>query len=82
MKKQPSEWFNIWSNIIKEKKEVSRLKLAEESGCSIWTVKSLARDFCEFEAFVNYKNGKFTWWTPRLDSLLSTLSEKDRNELK
>jgi hypothetical protein len=82
MKKAPSEWFKLWSNLIKEKGELSRLRLAEESGCSIWTVKSLARDFLEYEAFVSYKKGKFYWWTPRIDSLLSTLSDKQKEELK
>ena len=75
-------WFRIWANIIKEKKEINRVDLADLSGCSLWTLKSLQKDFILSEAYILYRNGKFVYWTPRIESTLSTLSESDREELK
>lgn len=82
MRKSPNEWFIIWSNIIKKRKEISRRDLADISGASIWTIKSLSNDFVEGEAYVTYRNKKYYWFTPRLELTLSTLSDEDKEELK
>ena len=80
-RRSPEAWFKIWSRIVKEKKEVTRLELSELSKASLWTIKSMARDFCEYEAHINYKNGKFVYWTPRLEQTLSTLSNEQRSKM-
>ena len=78
----PIEWFNIWKNIIYDKKEVTRLVLSEISGSSLWTIKALQRDFLEYEAYITYKNNKFRLIEFNLTRTLSTLSEIDKEELK
>jgi len=82
MRKSPSEWFNIWSKIIENKKEISRRDLSDLSQASIWTIKALSKDFVEGEAYITYRNNKYYWWTPRLELTLSTLSHKDKEDMK
>ena len=82
MRKSPTEWFNIWSKIIENKKEISRRDLSDLSQASIWTIKALNYDFIEGEAYITYKNKKYTWWTPRIELTLSTLSDKDKENMK
>jgi len=66
-------WFKIWSNIIKECRELSRLQLSELSNCSLWTIKSLQKDFLEWDAFIVYEKGKFRFIQIELERTLSTL---------
>ena len=82
MRKNPNEWFVIWSSIIRQKKEVSRRDLSDLSECSLWTIKALTRDFLEGEAYITLSNGIFKWWTPRIELTLSTLSSEDKEKLK
>jgi len=82
MRKSPSEWFNIWSKIIENKKEISRRDLSDLSLASIWTIRALNQDFIEGEAHITYKKHKYKWWTPRIELTLSTLSEKDKEDMK
>jgi len=82
MRKSPNEWFDIWEKIIEEKKEISRRDLADVSGASIWTIKTLSSDFIEGTAYITYKKKKYHYWTPRIELTLSTLSFEDKEELK
>jgi len=81
-RRSPQTWFKIWADVIKKEKIISRVKLAEITNCSLWTIKALSRDFIEYEAYINYKHGKFEYWTPQLEQTLSTLSDEDRENLK
>jgi len=82
MRKSPNEWFEIWRRIVVDKKEVTRLELSTESECSIWTIKALARDFCNSTEHIIYRNGKFVFQTPEpLALTLSTLSDEDKEKL-
>lgn len=81
-RKNPEEWFRVWRRIILEKREVTRLELSKLSGCSLWTIKALARDFCNSTEHIIYKNGKFVFYTPQIEQTLSTLSDSEKEELK
>jgi len=74
--------FQKWSKIIRECRELSRLKLSELSGDSIWTIKSLKLDFLEWDAFIVYDKGKFRVLQYGLEGTLSTLSEFQKEELR
>lgn len=81
----PITWFNIWEEIIKECRELSRLQLAEKSGASLWTIKALSSSFTEYAAEIIYKNGKYSIFSDKVKPLyltLSTLSEYDKEKLK
>jgi len=82
MQKSPNEWFKCWSDIIKDKKEISRRDLSDLSKASIWTIKALTKDFVIGEAYITHSKGVFKWWTPRIELTLSNLSEEDKEELK
>lgn len=85
LKKDPFKWFKIWQEIIYREKEITRLQLAEKSDCSLWTIRSLQRDFLEWDAYILYKNNKFRLLeisSKTLDFTLSTLSEVDKEQLK
>ena len=82
MRKTPTEWFNIWSKIIENKKEISRRDLSDLSLASIWTIKALTKDFVDGEAYITHSKSVFKWWTPRIELTLSNLSEKDKERLK
>jgi len=82
MRKSPNEWFNIWSNIIKDKKEISRRDLSDLSKASIWTIKALTKDFLDGEAYITLSKGVFKWWTPRIELTLSSFSSKDKENMK
>ena len=71
MRKTPIEWFNIWKEIIYEYKHISRVTLAESSNCSLWVVKSLQRDFIDFQPDIYYKDNKFHLKEFELDKTLS-----------
>ncbi|KKL69832.1 hypothetical protein LCGC14_2110950 [marine sediment metagenome] len=82
MRKTPTEWFNIWSKIIENKKEISRRDLSDLSLASIWTIKALTKDFVDGEAYITHSKAVFKWWTPRIELTLSNLSDKDKERLK
>jgi len=77
----PEGWFEIWRKIVVDRKEITRLDLSKESKCSIWTIKALARDFCNSTEHIIYKNGKFLFYIPTIELALSTLSDKDKEKL-
>ena len=79
--RSPNEWFRIWRSIIEEKKEINRVDLADLSGCSLWTLRALTKDFTNREYYVTYKNNKFHYLTFPIEHTLSALSEVDRKEL-
>ena len=81
-KKQGKEWFKLWQEIIMKETEITRIDLAEKSGASIWTIKALQADFILWDDFIKYYKGKFRVSDFKLDKHYSTLSLKDRNELK
>ena len=80
--KSPNEWFKIWHDVIEREKEITRADLADLTKCSLWTIRALTRDFVNSESYINYRNGKFVWWTPRIEHTLSALSEQDKEDLK
>ena len=81
-RRSPKEWFKIWRAVIEKERVISRVDLADLTNCSLWTIKALSKDFINTEAYIIYKNGRFEWWTPRIEQTLSLLSEQDRDELK
>jgi len=83
-RQSPNYWFKAWRRIIVEKKIITRIELSELSGCSLWTIKALQKDFCDSTININYRGGKFVFdHIPEpLAQTLSTLSTEDKEELK
>jgi len=75
-RRSPDVWLRIWSKIIKEKKSVSILELSEISKSSIWAIKGLKKELCEYEAYISYKNGKFVWF--ETNTYLLTQEQKEK----
>ena len=82
-RRSPDVWLKIWCKIVKEKTEVSVLELSELSKASIWTIKGLKKELCEYEAYISFKNGKFVWFAPPLENTYSyTLSKNEKEKLR
>ena len=79
--RSPNTWFKIWKDIIEKEKEINRVDLADLSGCSLWTLRALTRDFTDREYYVEYKNNKYHWIHFTIEHTLSALSQSDRKEL-
>ena len=82
IRRSPNRWFEIWSSIIKNKKDISRVDLADISECSLWTIRALTKDFTDRDAYVTYSNNKFHWITYSIEQTLSTLSNDQLEKLR
>jgi len=75
--KHPFEWFEIWKQTIYNHKHISRVTLSESSGASLWIIKSLQKDFLEFNPDIYYKDSVFHLKKFELDKTLSHTLQED-----
>jgi len=69
-RRSSKEWFIIWDRIITLEDTLSRVKLSELSGASLWIIKALQSDWMDQNA-VTYDGRKFKLFNPVKDISLS-----------
>ena len=75
-------WLKLWSKIVRESREITELGLSEKSGASIWTIKALRSALTEYDAFIEYKKGKFRIIELPKRTLSTLFSDSDLEEMK
>ena len=83
IRRSSDEWFHIWDRIMLLEDALSRIRLSEESGASVWIIKSLQADWMQQNDIV-WDRRVFSHYKPQDISLSLFLpaSKQEKEDMK